>query len=206
MTKISKIRLNHIMERIINSEYNSIDELIENSASYSIEEIHDLLEQIVVDWNLNKLTPVSTFALFIFVYKYLDKSKIKITYKNRITIPICYFSSFLIMSALFLYSYLKTLSFDVELYSLHQTDKHIKQYLERENPALIIFTFSQFIHLEALKKLLPYLHERNLEVYIGGIPFLYDESLKKKFPNCNFPSDMKALSLSLTQLLKEGKI
>lgn len=206
MAKIPEIKLHRIMESIINSEYNSIDQLIESSGTYSIEEIHDILEQIIVDWNLNKLKPVSVYALFKFFYKYLEKPKIQITYKNRKTIPICYFSSFLIMSALFLYSYLKTLSFEVELYSLHHTDKHLKQYLRKENPALIIFTLTQFGHLGALKKLLPYLHKRNLEVYCGGIPFLYDENLKKEFPNCKFPSDMKALSLSLTKLLKEEKL
>jgi len=194
------------MERIINSEYNSIDQLLEISGTYSIEEIHNILEQIIVDWNLNKLNPVSAYALFKFFYKYLENSKIQITYKNRKTIPICYFSSTLIMSALFLYSYLKTLSIEVELYSLHQTDKHLKQYLQRDNPAMIIFTLTQFAHLEALKKLLPYLHKRNLEVYLGGIPFLYDGNLKKKFPKCKFPSDMKALSVSITKLLKEEKL
>jgi len=206
MAKIPEIKLQSIIERIINSEYNSIDQLIESSGTYSIEEIHDILEQIIIDWNLNKLNQVSTYALLKFFYKYLEKPKIQITYKNRKTIPICYFSSFLLMSALFLYSYLKTLSFDIELYSLQQTDKHLKQYLQKENPASIIFTLTQFIHLEALKKLLPYLHKRNLEVYLGGIPFLYDENLKKEFPNCKFPSDMIALSLSITQLLKERKL
>ena len=206
MAKIPEIKLHSIMERIINSEYNSIDQLIESSGTYSIEEIHDILEQIIIDWNLNKLNQVSAYALLKFFYKYLEKPKIKIIYKNRKTIPICYFSSFLIMSALFLYSYLKTLSFDVELYSLHQKDKHLKQYLQRENPGLIIFTLTQFVHLKALKKWLPYLHKRNLEVYLGGIPFLYNENLKKEFPNCKFPSDMIALSLSITQLLKEGKL
>jgi hypothetical protein len=206
VAKIPEIKLHHIMERIINSEYNSIDQLIEISGTYSTEEIHDILEQIIVDWNLNKLKPVSVYALFKFFYKYLEESKINITYKNRRTIPICYFSSFLITSALFLYSYLKTLSIEVKLYSLHPSDKHLKQYLQKENPALIIFTLSQFVHLEALKKLLPYLHKRNLEVYLGGIPFLYDENLKKKFSNCKFPSDMKALSLSITKLIKEKKL
>ena len=206
MTKIPEIKLHHIMERVINSEYNSIDQLIEISGPYSIEEIHTILEQIIVDLNLNKLKPVSAYALLKFFYQYLEKSKIQINYKNQKTIPICYFSSFLIMSALFLYSYLKTLSLKVELYPLHQTDKHLKQYLQKENPALIIFTINQFVHLGALKKLLPYLHKRNLEVYLGGIPFLYDENLKKEFPNCKFPSDIKALSLSITKLLKEEKL
>ena len=206
MAKISEIKLSHILERIINSEYNSIDQLIEISGTYSTEEIHDILEQIIIEWNLNKLKQASAYALFIFFYKYLEKSKIHIAHKNRITIPICYFSSFLIMSALFLYSYLKTLSIDVELYSLHQSDKYLKQYIQKENPPLIFFTLNQFVHLEALKKLLPYLHKRNLEVYLGGIPFLYDENLKKKFSNCKFPSDMKALSLSITKLIKEKKL
>lgn len=203
MAKIPEIKLHSIMERIINSEYNSIDQLIESSGTYSIKEIHDILEQIIKDWNLNKLKPVSAYALFKFFYKYLEKPKIQITYKNRKTIPICHFSSFLIMSTLYLYSYLKTLSFDVKLYSLHHSDKHLKQYLQKEHPALIIFTLRHFVHLGALKKLIPYLHKRNLNVYLGGIPFLYDENLKKEFPNCKFPSDMKALSLSIEKLLKE---
>jgi hypothetical protein len=206
VAKIPAIKLQHIMDRIINSEYSSIDQLIEISDTYSIEEIHDILEKIIVDWNLNKLKPVSMYALLKFFHKYLENSKLQIIYKNRKTIPICYFSSFLIMSALFLYSYLKTLSIDVELFPLHQTDKHLKQYLRKENPLLLIFTLTQFVHLNALKKLLPYLHKKNFEVYVGGIPFLYDDTLKNEFPNCKFPSDMKALSLSITKLLKEEKL
>jgi hypothetical protein len=200
------MRLSTIIERIINSQYNSIEELIDNSTSYSIDEIHNLIEHTIKDWNSNKITLVAMYALFKFVYNYLDQSKTQINFKNRIRIPICYFSSFLLLSASYLYSYLKTLSFDAKLFSLDGTDKHLKEYLEKEKPSLIIFTLTQFIHVEALKKLVPYLLNRNLKIFIGGIPFRYDESLKKEFPNCNFPLNIEDLSLSLTQLFKEGKI
>lgn len=194
------------MERIITSQYDSIDELIECSATYSIEEIHNLIEYIIEEWKLNKLTAVAMYALFNFIHDYLNQPKININFKNRITIPICYFSSFLLMSASILYSYLKTLYFSVKLFSLDQTEKHLIKFIEKENPSLIIFTLSQFIHVNALKKLIPSLHKRNLKIFIGGIPFSYDESMKNEFPNCFFPKNKKDLSLKLTQFIKEEKI
>lgn len=195
--------LNTLMKRIINSDYTSMEELVKDSEDYSIDEIRVFLNHILTKWEYNELTPAAINALLRFVYVYLDQATIQISYKNRTPIPIGYFSSFLPLCASFLYSFLRIRSFAVTLFPLDRTDKDLKEFIEKMRPTVIIFTISQFLHVEILKQLFPYLHNRNLKTLIGGIPFIYDESLKRELSNCIFPRDLKELALLLEDSIKE---
>ena len=190
------------MKRIINSDYISMEELVKDSDTYSIDEIHFFLEHIIAKWGANELTPAAINALLRFVYVYLDRPDVQISYKNRTPLPICYFSSFLLPSALFLYSFLKTLSFTVTMIRLDKTDHDLKEYIKKMKPSVIIFTISQFLHVETLKQLVPHLLNRDLKIIIGGIPFVYDESMKQGFPDCIFPREMTELVLLLENSIK----
>jgi len=195
--------LSTLAERIVKADYISMEELIKGSDRFSIDEIHVFLNRIIAAWEAHKLTQAAVYALLKFVYMYLNQPHIHINFKNRIPIPICYFSPYLIPSASLLYSYLKTLSFAVVLFSLEKTDQHLKEFIEKKKPQAAVFTVSQFLHVEPLKDLVPYLHDRDLEIFVGGIPFVYDESLKKQFSDCIFPQDLTELALLLKNLAKE---
>lgn len=193
------------MDRIIKSKYNSMEALVEIFGTISMEEIRIFLKRIMKAWETNEITQAAMYVSLKFIYMCLDQPKIQIDFKNQILIPICYFSSFLLPSVFLLYSYLKTLSFAVALFPLDKTEKHLREFLEKERPHMIIFTLSQFLHVEALMKIVPYLHKRKLKVFIGGIPFIYEESLKGNFPNCYFPRDISELGLMLQNFINEGK-
>ena len=198
----SENRLNALMKRIINSDYESMQELVAASESYSIDEIHVFINNITAAWTANELTPAAMYALLKFTYLYLNQPGIQISFKNRTPIPICCFSLYLPSNALLLRSYLKSLSFAVRLFPLAEIESHLKEFIEKERPPAAIFTISQFLHLHLLRKLVPYLHDRNLKIFVGGIPFVYDESFNQAFPGCVFPSDMTELTLLLKDSLK----
>ena len=170
-----------------------MDELLKESDKYSIDEIRGFLDHIIMKWEAYKLTPAAMNALLKFVYLFIDQPDIQIRFKNQTPFPICYFSSFLLPSASFLYSYLKTLSFAVRLFSLDKTERHLKESIEQQNPPAVLLTISQFLHVDAMAQLVPYLHTRNLTIIIGGIPFVYDQSLKRAFSDCLFPQDVTEL-------------
>ena len=199
----SESRLGTLMKRIIDSDYGSMEELVVSSESYSISEIHAFLDDIIAAWRANELTPAGMYALLKFVYIYLEQPGIQISFKNRTSIPICYFSSYLPTSASFLYSYLKTLSFAVALFPLDKTDRHLREFIEKKRPLAVVLTISQFLHVQALRQLVPYLHDRNLGTFIGGIPFVYDQSLQRAFSGYTFPRDLNELTLLLENLLRE---
>ena len=199
----SQNRLGALMKRIIDSDYGSMQELVAASESYSIDEIHTFLNDITAAWTANELTPAAMYALLKFVHLYLEQPGIKMSFKNRTPFPMCYFSSYLLPSASLLHSYLKTLSFAVRLFPLAETERHLREFIETKKPPVVLFTISQFLHVHPLRQLVPYLHDRNLKTFIGGIPFVYDESLKLAFPGCIFPHDLPELTLLLENLLKE---
>jgi hypothetical protein len=194
-------RLSTIMKRIIDSDYGSLEELVAGCKSYSIGEIRAFLNHIMAAWRANELNPAAMYALLKFVYMYLDQPGIEINFRNRTPIPICYFPSFLPASASLLHSYLKILSFAVALFPLDETDRHLKEFIEKERPPVVLFTIAQFLHVNPLRRLVAYLHDRNLKIFIGGIPFAYDESLKRAFPGCIFPYDLAELTLLLENSL-----
>lgn len=194
--------LRTLIKRIIELDYNSVEELVAGADIYTIGEIHAFLNDVITAWRANELTPAAMYALLKFVYIYLPQFGIQISFKNRPPIPICYFSSYLPLSASILYSYLKTLSFAVGLFPLDETDRHLREFIEKKRPPVVIFTISQFLHVHPLRKLVTYLHDRNLKIFIGGIPFVYDGSLKRAFPGCVFPSDLTELTPLLENLLK----
>ena len=199
----SENRLSLLMKRVIDSDYGSMEELVAGCESYSIGEIHAFLNDIIAAWRANELTPAGMYALLKFVYIYLEQPRIQISFKNRTSIPICYFSSYLPTSASFLYSYLKTLSFAVALFPLDKTDRHLREFIEKKRPLAVVLTISQFLHVQALRELVSYLHDRNLRTFIGGIPFVYDQSLKRAFSGYTFPRDLNELTLLLENLLRE---
>lgn len=198
----SENRLSALMKTIIDSDYGSIEELVAGSDIYSIGEIHALLNDIITAWSANELTPAAIYALLKFVHLYLEQPRIKISFKNRTPLPICYFSSYLLPSASLLHSYLKTLSFAATLFPLDKTDRHLIEFIEKERPPAVIFTISQFLHVDPLRRLVTGLHDRNLKILIGGIPFVYDESLKQAFSGCVFPHDLTELALLLENSFK----
>jgi len=196
-------RLSPLMNKIIESDYSSMEELVAGSESYSIGEIHTFINEIIVAWRAKELTPAAMYALLKFAHLYLEQPKTQISFKNRPPIPICYFSSYLPAGASLVHSYLKTLSFAVALFPLGETDNHLREFIEKKKPPAIIFSVSQFLHIYPLRQLVPYLHDRNLKTFVGGIPFMYDESLKQAFSGCIFPHDLPELTLLLENLLKE---
>jgi hypothetical protein len=198
----SENRLSTLMKRIIDSDYDLMEELVAGSDSYSIDEIHAFLNHIIAAWSANELTPAAMYALLKFVYLYLDQPRIQISFKNRPPIPICYFSSYLPPSAFLLYSYLKSLSFDVALFALDETERYLGEFIERQRPPLVLFTISEFLYVNPLRQLVSCLHDRNLRIVIGGIPFVYDESLKRAFSGCIFPRDLTELTLLLENSFK----
>jgi len=189
------------MQKVIDSNYSSIEELVAGYDTYSIAEIHALLNHIITAWRQNELKPAALYALLKFVYVYLDRLKIRSSIKNKPPIPICYFSSYLLSSASLIHSYLKTLSFDVTLFPLHETDRHLRAFVEKKRPPVVLFTISEFLHVQLLRQLIPYLRGRDLKLFIGGIPFLYDESLKRPFSDCIFPRDLTEMTLLLENSL-----
>jgi len=191
-----------LMESIIDSDYSSMEELVVVSKSYSIDELHAFLNRIIAAWRANEVKSSTMYALLKFAYVYLDQPRIQISFKNRPSIPICYFSSYLLPSASLLYSYLKTLSFAVALFPLEKTDRHLREFIEKQRPPVVLFTISQFLHIDLLRQLVPYLHDRNLKIFIGGIPFVYNESLRQAFSDCIFPRDLTELTLLLEDSLK----
>ncbi len=198
-------KITFLLDRIIKSKYNSIEALVEIFGTISMEEIRIFLKRIMTAWETKEITQAAMYISLKFIYMYLNQPKIQIDFKHQILVPICYFTSFLLPSASLLYSYLKTLSFAVGLFPLDKTEKHLREFLEKERPYAIIFTLSHFLHVEALMNIVPYLHKRKLKIFIGGIPFMYDESLKGNFPNCYFPQDISELGLILQNFINEGK-
>ena len=195
-------RLSILMKKIIDSDYGSIEELVVGSEIYSIGEIHAFLNNIIVAWRAKELTPAAIYALLKFVHIYLDQPRIKFTFKNRTPIPICYFSSYLLPSASLLHSYLKTLLLATALFPLDETDRYLIEFIEKKRPPVVVFTISQFLHIHPLRQLVQYLHDKNVKVFIGGIPFEYDESLKQAFSGCIFPRDLTEMTLLLENSLK----
>ena len=191
-----------LMKRILDSDYSSMEELVAVSDSYSMDELHAFLNRIIAAWRANEVKSFAMYALLKFAYVYLDQPRIQISFKNRPSIPICYFSSYLLPSASLLYSYLKTLSFAVALFPLDKTDRHLREFIEKQRPPVVLFTISQFLHIDLLRQLVPYLHDRNLKIFIGGIPFVYNESLRQAFSDCIFPRDLSELTLLLEDSLK----
>jgi len=202
--KGSENRLATIMNRIIDSDYTSTQQLVVACETYSIGEIHAFVNRITAAWTANRLTPAAMYGLLKFVHMYLEQPRIQINFKNEQPIPICYFSSFLLSGAFLLYSYLKSLSFAVALFPLAETERHLREFIEKERPPAVIFTISQFLHVHPLKELVPYLQDRNLTIFVGGTPFVYDQSLKQAFPSCIFPRDLTQLSLLLKESLTGG--
>jgi hypothetical protein len=190
------------MESIIDSDYSSMEELVAVSKSYSIDELHAFLNRIIAAWRANEVKSFTVYALSKFAYVYLDQPRIQISFKNRPSIPICHFSSYLPPSASLLYSYLKTLSFAVALFPLEKTDRHLREFIEKQRPPVVLFSISQFLHIDLLRQLVPYLHDRNLKIFVGGIPFVYNESLRQAFSDCIFPRDLTELTLLLEDSLK----
>ena len=201
---MSEDRLSTVMRRIIDSDYGSLEELVADCDTCSIGEIHAFLDHIIAVWGANKLTPAAMYGLLKFVHMYLDQPRIHISFKNRPPIPICCFSSYLPPSAFLLHSYLKSLSFAVALFPLAETERHLREYIEKEEPPAVIFTISQFLHVHPLGRLVPYVHDRNVKIFVGGIPFVYDQSLKQAFPGCIFPRDLTQLGLLLKKSLRGG--
>jgi len=201
----SQNRLGAIIERIIDSDYSSIEELVACSESYSIGEIHTFLNDIIISWKTKEVTPATMYALLQFAHLYLEQPKIQITFKNRPPIPICYFSPYLPMGASLVHSYLKTLSFAVTLLPLDEAGHPLSEFIKKHKPPAIIFSVSQFLYIPYLKQLVPYLHDMNLKTFVGGIPFVYDDSLKQSFSGCIFPNDLLELTLLLENLLKEDR-
>ena len=181
------------MDRIIDSKYISLENLVKESYSVSFEELRKFIEQAINNWNAHKINFAALNTALKFAYSYLNQDKLQFNYKNSIPIPICYFSSYLLLGASFIYSYLKSLSIDVKLFSLDKTDKDLREFIEERKLSMIIFTLSQFLHAERLEKLVQYLLNDNLEVLIGGIPFNYDKNLRNKFPKSVFPEDINEL-------------
>jgi hypothetical protein len=198
----SEDRPGALIRRIMDSDYGSLEELVAGSDSYSIGEIHTFLNHIIAEWRANELSPAAVYASLKFVHMYLDQPRIQISFKNGTPIPICYFSSFLPASASLLHSYLKTLSFAVALFPLDETDRHLKEFIEKERPPVVVFTISQFLHVHPLRQVVTYLRDRNVNIFIGGIPFVYDQSLKRAFSGCIFPRDLTELTLLLQKSLK----
>jgi len=194
-------RLGALMKRIIDSDYGSMEELVASSESYSIGEIHTFLNHIVEAWRANELNPAAMYKSLKFAYMYLEQPGIQISFKNRPPIPICCFSLFPPTSASLLHSYLKSQSFAVAVFLLSETEHHLRGFVEKKRPPVILFTISQFLHAHPLKQLVSYLQDRNLKIFIGGIPFMYDESLKESFPGCIFPHDLPELTLLLENSL-----
>ena len=192
-----------LMKRIMDSDYGSAEGLVAGSDIYSIGEIHAFLNQVIAGWRANELSPAATYSLLKFAYLYLEQPRIQISFKNQPPIPICYFSSYLPSSASLLHSYLKTLSFAVVLFPLDMTDRDLIEFIEKNRPPVVIFTISQFLHIYPLRQLVPHLRDRNLKIFVGGIPFVYDESLKQTFSGCVFARDLSELAQLLEKSLKE---
>jgi hypothetical protein len=199
---VSENRLITVMRRIIDSDYGSLEELVAGCGTYSIDEIHAFLDHVITTWAANELTPAAMYGLLKFIHMYLDQSRIHISFKNRPPIPICCFSSFLPSGAFLLHSYLKSLSFAVALFPLAETGHHLREFIEKEEPPAVIFTISQFLHVHPLGRLVPYAHDRNVKIFVGGIPFVYDQSLKQAFPGCIFPRSLTQLGLLLEKSLR----
>jgi len=91
----------------------------------------------------------------------------------------------------------------VTLFPLDKTDRHLKEFIEKKKPPVVILTVSQFLYVHPLRRLVQYFNDKNLKIVIGGIPFVYDESLKQTFSACVFLDDLTELTLLLENLLKK---
>ena len=124
-------KLDHTSGKIISADYDSMDNLLESQNNLFLDEIGAFLEQVIILWERNEVTVASMNIALKFAHMCLDQPDIHIKFKNRTPLPICYFSSFQILASSFLYSSLKSLSFDVKLFSLNETDKLLKEFIEK---------------------------------------------------------------------------
>ena len=131
---MSESMLSHLIKRISDPDYSTIEELVASSAGYSTGEIRDFLNHVVEAWMANEITAAMTNELLKFAYIYLDQPGIQIDFKNRTSIPVCIYSPYPSLSASFLHSYLKTLSFAVTLFSLAETDRHLREFIRKSRP------------------------------------------------------------------------
>jgi len=135
----------------------------------------------------------------------VDNVKIHISPKNRIPIPICYYSSYIPLGTSYIYTNLKTHSLAMKLFQLDKNDNHLRTFIVNRKPPLIIFSINHFVHIKDLKKIIPFIHDKGLKVIIGGIAFIYDKSQKINFPECDFPHDVDELYILIKETLKERK-
>ncbi|MBD3253467.1 MAG: hypothetical protein GF383_00160 [Candidatus Lokiarchaeota archaeon] len=187
------MRLNTILGKILHADYERFEDLLEVSDIYSNESLRDNLDKIMREWKNNKISLSVLNAQLKFIYSYIDQQRIKISFQNHIAFPIGYFSSFLRLNACFIYSYLKTNYINVKLFRLYKGFDKFKNFIKSKKPPYVIFTLSQFHYLDYLKQLIPFLENQNVNVVLGGNVFIYDEDLKKSFPNSIFPKDCSEL-------------
>lgn len=186
-------RINALIKKIARSEYRALGYLVRSSKSLTNDDIRKLLERIMTEWQRNIFSPASMHALMKFVYLCVRKREEGFSFKNRTPIPVCYYSRYIPISALLLYSHLTLSSFAVKLFSLWKTDQGIKKYIETENPGGIVLTMTHFVHLPYLSSLLPDIQERGSNIFLGGLAFDYDESLKRRYAGCVFPQSLDEL-------------
>ena len=197
------MKLTSIVKRIISSEYESIEDLIRYSERFDDETIQKSLKQLMIEWKKNGLTVASLHVVLKFFRSYLEKTRTERQFQNMVPLPICYFSPFLLMGATYIYSYLLTSSIDVKLFQLDEKARELKEYVQTSRPPALIFTLAQFLHVDFLKDLCPFLHEHDLSVFVGGIPFKYDKELKDEFGACIFPRDVNELVFFLKHSWQE---
>lgn len=196
-----KLDLQQILERIERSDYDEFQDLIELSETYQLRDIQDVLNSLLKAWTNNSITLAILHVQLKFIHTYLTQKSSSLTYANQIAFPIGYFSSFLRLNASFLHSFLTCRKIKVQLFQLNRGHGDLKQYVLSHKPKCALFTLSQFHYADQLKKILPFLHENEVQVFLGGKIFQYDSELKLLFPKCKFPNDLFELIDILKQFM-----
>ena len=115
---ISATFLNKVIDKIVHSNYISIEHLIERAPIPSNDEVRTFLDILMKKWNSNDITPASLHVCLKFAQTIVDSEEFQISPKNRTPIPICYYSSFLPLGTSYIYTYIKTYSFAVKLFQI----------------------------------------------------------------------------------------
>jgi len=169
--------------------------------NYSAEDIQTFINHIEMAWWRNELSPAALHALLKLANIHVARNNLKITFINNPPIPICYFSPLLPPAANLLRLYLNTVQIDVNLFSLQKSNRRLLNYVRSKRPPAVLFTVPHFMEVKRLTKIVKLLIDKNLVVFLGGIPFVYHIELKEQFTGCVFPRDLGELAVKLNSVL-----
>ncbi|APV43781.1 hypothetical protein Dform_00423 [Dehalogenimonas formicexedens] len=165
-------------------------------------ELIRLLDSTILSWNAREIRPSHIYSIIDLVNQRIKA--LKITWLNRESLPICYFSSLQTIGALMTKAYLETHNIATSFQGISSEDdlKLLINKWKIEQPRAIIFSFSSFQYINLVQTYVPQLRSLTNKAFAGGLIFSLDKSLMKHFPGFYFPPDLPSL---IESIVKEDK-